>query len=287
MRITNGSVGLNVTIDGRPDAPPAVLLHGIISSGRTWNWLVPTLAETHRVIRLDFRGHGESDRAVGAYDLPDYLSDAVAVCEQVAGTPALVIGHSLGGLTGLALAQTRPDLVAAAVLEDPPLTMPGGNPTDEEAAPNALLEGFRLMRQSIPMMQATGMSAADLTAMMTVMPNASGRTFGDDLHPDGITTMAEGMLMVDATVLDMVLTGARTLVFAMDQPLDVPVTVVAADPAMPDAVTQPADLATVTATNPAVSTHTMTGAGHLIHDSFAARQKFTGIITDVIASLNS
>ena len=47
-------------------APPILVLHGITQSTATWGWLVPHLADTHRVVRLDFRGHGRSGRTPGA-----------------------------------------------------------------------------------------------------------------------------------------------------------------------------------------------------------------------------
>src|SRR4051794_33686494 len=148
MHVRNGDLTLNVEDDGDRDRPPLLLLHGITSSVRTWDWWVPELVERFRVLRLDFRGHGRSDRAPGAYDPAGYVSDAVAVLAEV-GQPAIVLGHSLGGATAAALAQQRPDLLVAAAMEDPPL---GGRDPDE-ARPlegNALLAGFRLMRESIP-----------------------------------------------------------------------------------------------------------------------------------------
>src|SRR3954470_4953031 len=110
--------------DGDPDAPPILLLHGITQSTATWGWIVPHLAPDHRVVRLDFRGHGRSGRTPGAYTFPGYVADATAICERVLGQPAIVIGHSLGGGTAAALAQTRPDLVRGVVLEDPAIMQP-------------------------------------------------------------------------------------------------------------------------------------------------------------------
>ena len=45
MQVTNGSINLHVAEDGDPSAPPILLLHGITSFGRTWDWIVPELAE--------------------------------------------------------------------------------------------------------------------------------------------------------------------------------------------------------------------------------------------------
>ena len=121
MQVKNGDVILHVETAGDQSAPPLLLMHGITVSGRTWDWFVPTLAARFRVLTLDFRGHGKSGRAPGDYQMQAYVTDAIAVLEELADGPAIVIGHSLGGMTGAALMQQRPDLVKAAVLEDPPL----------------------------------------------------------------------------------------------------------------------------------------------------------------------
>jgi pimeloyl-ACP methyl ester carboxylesterase len=107
-QIRNGDVELHVEQDGDPDAPPVLLLHGIASSGNTWDWLVASLTATHSVLRLDFRGHGRSGRAPGAYQMPDYLSDAVAVCEQLAKRPCVVVGHHSAGDRSTRSTTTRP-----------------------------------------------------------------------------------------------------------------------------------------------------------------------------------
>jgi pimeloyl-ACP methyl ester carboxylesterase len=270
VKIRNGAIELSVTIDGEDDAPPVVLLHGIISSGRTWDWIVPRLVDRHRVIRLDFRGHGDSDRAPGAYGLADYLSDAIAVCEQVAATPAPVIGHSLGGVTAAALAQQRPDLTTRVLLEDAPLSIPRAGEGGGDA--NALLDAFRLMRRSIPELQANGVTEEQLTGILVNAPIASGGTFGERLLDDGIATMASGMLRVDATVLDPVLDGTMGRELDPTRPIDVPVTAIAADPSMPDAATRPADLEQLAATSRAVDSLTVSDVGHMIHDSKLGRE---------------
>ncbi len=62
MRIQSGDVGPNVEVD---DAPPILLLHGVLGSSQTWDRMVPRLTDSDRVLRLDFRGRGRSDRAPG------------------------------------------------------------------------------------------------------------------------------------------------------------------------------------------------------------------------------
>lgn len=283
MRILNGDVGLHVSVDGADDSPPVVLLHGILDSGRTWDWMVPRLADRYRVVRLDFRGHGGSDRAPGRYHMEDYVSDAVATCEQVAGTPCVVIGHSLGGATAAGMAQTRPDLVRGVVLEDAPVSLP--DPAAEGADRNSLLDVFLTLRETIPQVQAAGMTVDELAAVTASSPMTASATFAEMLYEDGLTTMAAAMLAVDASVLDPVLEGTLGQVFDLGRPVGTLVAAVAADPASPDAVTSQADLAQIAAANPDASTFTLAGANHLIHDTLGQRERFWTIVDTFLASL--
>ncbi|MEU1227796.1 alpha/beta fold hydrolase [Streptomyces sp. NPDC005828] len=76
----------------------ALLVHGIMADHRTWRQVGPALAERgYRVIAVDLRGHGASDRAAGpeAYRPQDHADDLVASLPAGAD---LAVGHSLGGL---------------------------------------------------------------------------------------------------------------------------------------------------------------------------------------------
>jgi pimeloyl-ACP methyl ester carboxylesterase len=273
VQIHNDNVTLNLTEDGDPAAPPLLLLHGITSFGGTWEWIVPELAERFRVLRLDFRGHGASDRAPDAYSSPGYVSDAIAACEQAIGRPCIVMGHSLGGVTAAIVMQQRPDLVRAAILEDPPLGIPGRAARSIDEG-HALLESFRLMRQSIPGVQAAGMSAEAVAAFLGSVPTATGATMGESIEPDGLLSMAGSLLAVDAGVLDPVLNGTIDLLLDADRGFDPPTLIVTADPAKPDAVADPEIARHFASISPATEVVTIKGAGHLIHDEIASRPKF-------------
>ncbi|MCU0260707.1 MAG: alpha/beta hydrolase [Ilumatobacteraceae bacterium] len=275
LEIRNGEVPLHVEVDGDPGAPPLLLLHGITSSGRTWEWFVPRLAERHRVLRLDFRGHGRSGRAPGAYDVAGYVSDAAAACEQAVGGPCVVMGHSLGGGTAVTLAQLHPEWVSALVLEDPPIA-----PADDHAAldDNSLIEAFRLMREMVPQMQAGGMTVDALAGLLAGMPTAAGRSMAESVHADAITATAASLLDLDAAVLDPLLERSIRPVFDPHHPLDVPTLLITADPASPDCVARPADVARLTAASTTVEVVTPPGATHLIHDELTHRDAFAAAV---------
>ena len=283
MQIRNGNLTLHVAEDGDSSAPPILLLHGITSSVDTWEWLVPTLAERFRVLRLDFRGHGRSDRAPEAYTTSGYVSDAVVALEEVAGMPCPVIGHSLGGAIALALTQRHPHLVTAALLEDPPLGFSGGATSGAEVLEgNSLLDGFRLMRQMLPQLQASQIPLDTLVAVLAKAPDTSATsTFGEMLHRDAIETMARALLAVDVTVLDPVLTGSVEPFLDAGASLPVPALIVCADPSKPDAVADPALAEGLAARSPSVEVK-VAAAGHLIHDEKSSRDWFRTAVVEFL-----
>ncbi len=281
MQIRNDDITLNLAEDGDPAAPPLLLLHGITSFGGTWEWIVPELAERFRVLRLDFRGHGASDRAPDAYGSPGYVSDAIAACEQAIGQPCIVMGHSLGGVTAAIVMQERPDLIRAAILEDPPLGIPEGV-VGNVGEGHALFEMFRLMRQSIPGVQAAGMSVEAVAAFLGSVPTASGAPMAESIEADGLLSMAGSLLTVDAAVLDPVLTGTIDLLLDAQRAFDVPTLIVTADPAKPDAVADPAIARHFAEISPATEVVTIEGAGHLIHDEIASRPKFRATVMEFL-----
>jgi hypothetical protein len=124
-----------------------------------------------------------------------------------------------------------------------------------------------------------------LAPMVASRPYAAGGTMGDFLIEESLVTMSQGTTRVDASVLDVVLGGEMMPVHDPAQPIEVPVVAVAADPAMPDAVTTPGDLARLEAMGVDVRTHTLAGANHLIHDTIDQREPFWSIVEQFLDNL--
>jgi pimeloyl-ACP methyl ester carboxylesterase len=100
-----------------PAAHPVLLLHGLAGHQGEWDDLVPRLlADGHRVVTYDARGHGASTRRPPITTREACVADAVALIEELSLAPATLVGQSLGGHTAMLLAAARPDLVRALVL---------------------------------------------------------------------------------------------------------------------------------------------------------------------------
>jgi len=137
---------------GRAEGPTLLLLHGFTDSGLCWPDAARRWGDNYRIVAPDARGHGQSPRfdpeTTGSNRFDQMVADALSVLEAVSEsgdhTPILV-AHSMGaGVAGAVLA-TRPDLVRAAVLEDPPwFTLPqGGERSTEPDTTQQWVQGFR------------------------------------------------------------------------------------------------------------------------------------------------
>ncbi len=109
-----------------PSTATVVLLHGLGDSGDCWPDAVRRWSPAYRLVGLDLLGHGRSPRFTpaqrGAHDpMEQMYAAALATVERVASVsgPVALVAHSMGGGVATALTARRPDLVRAAVLEEP------------------------------------------------------------------------------------------------------------------------------------------------------------------------
>ncbi len=114
-------VQLHVRRVVEPAAPPILLLHGLGVGGAVWQAFARRLLPEHAAVAPDLRGHGQSDAPPDGYTPRDYALDLAELITALELAPVPVVGHSLGALVALALADLRPELVRWLVLLDPPL----------------------------------------------------------------------------------------------------------------------------------------------------------------------
>ena len=279
MRIESDGVGLNVEVSGPADGPPVVFLHGVSGSARTYEWLPAEITDGRRIILVDLRGHGRSEHAPGSYVIDRYGGDVADVLREVAGRPAVLVGHSLGGVTAWWVAQRHPDLVRAAFLEDPPLFM--GEPDEHEKNPMAKL--FPLVRDRAIGWQRDGVEVSVAAEEMGAAPFAPDPsvTMGDVVCDDALLTSADAHLRMDPEVL----TGAadRSTLAPTDTTaaVAVPVLILAADDAL-GAAFPSAHERRLAQTHPSVEVVRVAGAGHGIHSERAHRSAYVQHLSDFL-----
>lgn len=101
---------------GDPDAPPLVLLHGWTDTSRAWSLVAPALAERHRLIMPDLRGHGGSAAPACCYALADFADDVALLMDALGIERASLAGHSLGSMIAQRFAAEHPGRVDRLVL---------------------------------------------------------------------------------------------------------------------------------------------------------------------------
>ena len=106
---------LNAELTGPATAPPVVLIHGLGLDLRLWDAILPQLSR-HRTLRLDLRGHGQSDTPPPPYTMGALIRDVKRLMQHFALKEAVILGAGEGGLVAQGLAVKRLDLVRAMVL---------------------------------------------------------------------------------------------------------------------------------------------------------------------------
>ncbi|SDA11766.1 alpha/beta fold hydrolase [Sphingomonas sp. NFR15] len=112
-----------------PARLPILCLHGLTRNAKDFGALAPRLAELgHRVLALDVRGRGGSERgAPERYVLPAYAEDVERLAQAIGIGRAIFIGTSMGGLITMEVAARAAGLIHAAVVNDvgPKLSLHG------------------------------------------------------------------------------------------------------------------------------------------------------------------
>ena len=106
---------LHFTDEG--DGPPVIALAGLTRNGRDFDHVAPHLK--CRLIRLDYRGRGQSDWADPAsYTIPQEAADTLALMDHLSLDRAAILGTSRGGLIAMLLAATARDRLTGVALND-------------------------------------------------------------------------------------------------------------------------------------------------------------------------
>jgi pimeloyl-ACP methyl ester carboxylesterase len=109
---------MQVLEKGPRHASPIVLLHCYTCSIAWWQRVIPLLDRDHRVIALDLRGFGGSEKPGSGYSMEDQATFVAEALKRLDVRGATVVGQSLGGTVGTALAEIPGDYVGRLVIID-------------------------------------------------------------------------------------------------------------------------------------------------------------------------
>jgi 2-succinyl-6-hydroxy-2,4-cyclohexadiene-1-carboxylate synthase len=127
--------GIELNYREKGEGHPVFLLHGYTGNLRNWALQVATLSNEYRMVSIDHRGHGESDKPQDAdgYTLAGMAEDALGVLDHLGIEECYLVGHSMGGAIAQQLALAHPERVRALVLLDTWSEVPRGRGVAERA----------------------------------------------------------------------------------------------------------------------------------------------------------
>ena len=115
-------ININYEIIG--DGQPLLFIHGLGSSLRDWEEQIPVFSKKFKVITLDLRGHGQTDKPRGPYSITMFAEDIAELIKSLKVDPVHVVGISLGGAIGFHLAIDHPDITKSLVVVNMSASVP-------------------------------------------------------------------------------------------------------------------------------------------------------------------
>lgn len=114
MFATVNHVKLHYEIDG--DGPWLTLSHSVGTNNSMWAPQIDALARQFKVLRIETRGHGQSDSPAGPYQMSDLAEDVVALWDELGIAKSHWLGLSMGGMIGQTLAIRSPERLSKLIL---------------------------------------------------------------------------------------------------------------------------------------------------------------------------
>ena len=188
--------------EGPAAGPPLVLLHGFARRWQDFGPILTAITPHWHAFALDLRGHGASGRTPGAYRVVDYVGDVAAFLDRQVARPAVLLGHSLGGMVAAAVAAERPGLVGAVILEDPPFAMMG-----RRIAETSYFGLFRAYGELLGATASEDELAAGLAEVRLDAPGSRTVRLGDVRDAAALRFLASCLRQLDPEALEPILAG--------------------------------------------------------------------------------
>ena len=184
--VNDGAVAIAVR-DYGGDGTPLVLLHGLARNLEDWGAVVPFLTTRHRVVSVDFRGHGRS--GAGPWSWEAAVDDVNAVAQRLGLERPAVAGHSLGGMVA-AMCATEIDRWRAAMNVD------GHSPGADDEYPGIEPDTIHRYKTEIRELGGRMLPTGDLTAAQVdeLISAARAQAVATSISPDVIEAVLQRSL---------------------------------------------------------------------------------------------
>jgi pimeloyl-ACP methyl ester carboxylesterase len=97
---------------------PIVCVHGITANCRSWDVLAASLSPKHRILAMDLRGRGRSEKPPSGYSLEQHIRDIICLMDDMGLERAVLMGHSLGAFISLVFGAQHPERTDRIILVD-------------------------------------------------------------------------------------------------------------------------------------------------------------------------
>ncbi|MBB2496597.1 alpha/beta fold hydrolase [Aquipseudomonas ullengensis] len=108
--------GCQLHYEDRGQGEPVLLVHGLGSSIQDWEFQIPELVRTRRVLAIDVRGHGRSGKPHTRYQMTDFSADVAGLIEHLGLSQVHLVGISMGGMIAFQLGVDRPELLKSLTI---------------------------------------------------------------------------------------------------------------------------------------------------------------------------
>jgi pimeloyl-ACP methyl ester carboxylesterase len=150
------------------EGPPLLMIHGLGSSSRDWEKQIDPFAQKYKVVTLDLRGHGRSEKPPGSYSVRMFAEDTAGLMRELNIIPSHVVGISMGGMVAFELAVHFPELLCS-------LTVVNSYP---EMRVETFYEHLQMWRR-ILLLELLGMRGTGIMLGRHLFPNPEQRDLRD------------------------------------------------------------------------------------------------------------
>jgi pimeloyl-ACP methyl ester carboxylesterase len=111
--------GINLhLVDFGGQGEPIICVHGLTANSRYWDSVAERLIDNYRVLAVDLRGRGDSEKPTLGYNVRQHAKDILGVIDFLGFEKIVYMGHSLGALIGVCFAATYPERLSRLILVD-------------------------------------------------------------------------------------------------------------------------------------------------------------------------